>query len=209
MRFGLIALVVASLAFAGSACTPEIGPGTYHCGPERLCPPELACDDTSYTCVTPQSVVPFSCPAGFEDFEPDDDMQSARDLGELECGLPPIQNGNSCLVEGNPADYYMFTYNDDCQGENPHLEISLRYPLALVPLQIELLDGAGTVIAAGEICTSPIDVTGRERICIDAPPVPGTTYFVKVSRAADAPDCDGTCDYNQYILDVNFPLAGN
>lgn len=200
----LVLVVVLGVA----ACTPEIGPGTYFCGPERLCPPELSCDDTSYTCVAPTSVQPFACPMGFDDAEPDDDMANAQDLGELECGLPAIQNGASCVVDGDPADYYKFVYNQDCQGSNPHLQIRLRYPIALVPLQVELLDDSGSVLAAGEICTSPIDTSGRERLCIDIPPVTGTTYFVRVARPADAPNCDGDCDYNQYLLDILFLLSG-
>ncbi len=204
MRLLTIALI-ASVA----ACTPDIGPGTYFCGPERLCPPELSCDDTSYTCVVDTSVLPFQCPEGYEQFEPDDDMSTARDLGELECGLPPLQNGGSCLLTGDGPDYYTFTYNGNCMGSNPHLEIRLRFPIAHVPLQVELLDGSGSVLAAGEICTSPIDTSGRERVCIDIPPVTGTTYFVKVSRAVDGPDCDGDCSFNQYLLDIQFPLAGS
>jgi|GEM_PF-1523885 len=202
-------LAVVFFALLTAACSPDIGSGTYFCGPERLCPPDLTCDDTSYTCVTPASAMPFSCPAGFDDTEPDSDMANARDLGELECGVPAIQNATSCVVAGDAGDYYKFVYNQDCQGANPHLEIRLRYPIALVPLQLELLDGSGTVLASGELCTSPIDTTGRDRVCIDIPPVTGTTYYVRVVRPADAPNCDGDCDSNQYLLDILFPLSGS
>jgi len=202
-------LLATALILALAACTPEIGTGTYFCGPERLCPPELSCDDTSYTCIAPSSVDPFVCPEGFDDTEPDDEMSTAQDLGELDCGLNLLQAANSCLQAGSGADYYTFTYNGNCQGANPHLAIQMRYPIALVPLQLELIDGNGTVVATGDYCTQSNDSSGRESLCIDTPPVTGTTYFVKVSRDPDGPDCDGDCDFNQYLLNIAFPLAGS
>ena len=68
------ALVGAGL---GTGCEPEIGTGTYYCGPAEFCPPSLACDQLTYTCVAPVLADPFLCPEESETWEPDDDLQTA------------------------------------------------------------------------------------------------------------------------------------
>ena len=58
MRWLLLAGLVSS------ACSPEIGKGTYFCGPERFCPPDMECDDPSYTCDSPRISMLVGSPEG-------------------------------------------------------------------------------------------------------------------------------------------------
>lgn len=196
---------VAAMALVLAACVPEIGTGTYFCGPERLCPPELACDDTSFTCVNPLLVEPFTCPEGANLFEPDDDRADARELGVLPCEHRSILSTPGCVVRDD-ADYYTFEYASSCVESTPRLVIRLRYPVALMPLTVELLDSQGEVIAQGELCTPAVDYSGEDWLCIDVEPSAQVQY-VRVGAVGDAPDCGGDCAHNGYTLDINLVLS--
>ncbi len=202
MRRGLLVLALAAGALAG--CTPEIDSGTYYCGPERLCPPDLACDDNSYTCTYPFQVEPFACPDGSEVNEPNDSTAQADDLGDLTCGSS-VLSAPGCVVGGD-GDYYRMNSVASCSGNDPHLEIKLRFPEADAPLALELLDESGAVVAAGQDCTPEDNFSGRSHLCIEFTPGTGV-YFVRVQRQADGPDCDGACNFNQYQLDIVYPLG--
>ena len=199
-------LAAAVLALAVTGCTPEIGPGTYFCGPEKLCPPELACDEPTFTCESQTIAQPFMCPAGSQAFEPDDDMGAARSLDDLVCGQAVLGAWTGCVSEGSDADYVTFVNGTSCAGSNPHIAVTLRYPVAFAPLLLEVLDEQGAVIATGELCTLGNDATGTERVCLDLPQEPAT-YFIRVSADPEAPDCDGECQYNQYTLDISSLLS--
>lgn len=200
--------LVAALVWA-AACTPEIGANTYYCGPDRLCPPDLACDDNSFTCELPVIVERFTCPGGSELVEPNDDLTTAQDLGVLECGLPLLlADGefNGCTRAAGDADLFAFVSDTLCAGDDPHVEVRLRFPVALVPLTLELLDADGQVIAEGQDCTPVPDFTGTISLCIEFAPEQ-TTYYLRVQDDPGGPDCDGDCRNNQYALDVLYPLA--
>ncbi|HUH02469.1 MAG TPA: hypothetical protein VML75_10760 [Kofleriaceae bacterium] len=186
-------------------CQPEIGPGTYYCGPERFCPPNLACDDSSFTCINAIAVAPFECPAMSQDAEPDDSQATAADLGALACGTV-VTNSEGCVADADQADYYRFENAVACTGTNPHLELKLRFPVATVALVLEILDEAGQVVATGEPCTPEPNFSGRDHLCLEMAP-DQAIYYIRVRVADDAPDCDGDCRHNQYLLDVVYPLA--
>lgn len=196
----------AALAALACACSPTIDNGTYYCGPERLCPPDQVCDDSSYTCMSPYDAEAFSCPDGSDAAEPDDILSQARDVGSLSCGAAALEAATGCIPDINDVDYYVFEHQADCTGSDPHLEVTLRYPVALVPLTVELLDEEENVVAEGELCTPSGDLTGTDKLCLEATPPPGT-YYVRVSSPKDAPDCDGACHYNQYTIAIRFPLS--
>jgi hypothetical protein len=200
-------LLAALVALPIAACTPDIGGGTYYCGPERLCPPHLVCDEPSFTCENPLLAKPFSCPEGSEDAEPDNSMDDAFALGTLRCSEPLLDSWVGCIAEGDTVDYYLFEHANVCSGQDPHLDVRLRFPVALAPLKLELLDAQGEVVGTGEICTQPGDVTGTERHCLRLAPPPLGDYYIRVSLDPDGPDCDGQCRYNRYTLSINFPLA--
>src|SRR5690606_5891048 len=50
MRLAIAPSLVLVLVAAG-ACSPEIAPGAYLCGPERACPEGQACDGPTNICV--------------------------------------------------------------------------------------------------------------------------------------------------------------
>ena len=195
-----------ALAVALSACQPEIGPDTYFCGPERFCPPDLACDDGSFTCVNSNSVDPFECPEGSQGREPNDVQGDADALGDLVCGAV-VANLEGCIIAGDDADLYRIDNPTSCAGSRPHLEVKLRYPVATAVLVVEVLDDQGNVLATGEVCTPEPNFSGRDHACLELIPEQGASYFLRVRVADDAPDCDGACRHNQYRLDVVYPLA--
>lgn len=201
MRASLLILGCALLA----ACEPDIGAGTYYCGPERFCPPDLECDDPTFTCERPAAAQPFACPEGSESGEPDDTTSSGEELGELDCGLPILEQRVGCL-DDEDVDHIGFILDGTCVGDDPHLEVALRFPVALVPLTIELLDTGGDVIDEAVPCTPSGDQTGTDRVCLERRIEPGH-YFLRVRTADDAPDCDGDCRHNSYQLDVGYPLS--
>lgn len=200
------ALAVAAAALA-AACSPEIGTGTYFCGPERLCPPHLECNDLTITCEVPAETESFVCPSSANLAEPDNDLGSARDLGTLSCGvLDPLIDDPGCVPEPGDVDLYKFEYDDDCSGADPHINVVVRFPIAHVPLTLELLDAEGAVIQEAELCTSTADRTGTDRVCLESRLASGT-YYLQIRAADGAPDCDGTCHYNRYLVAFSLPLS--
>jgi len=189
-----------------AACTPDIGKGTYFCGPERFCPPDMACDDPTYTCESERLAQPFACPAGSEALEPDDSYDQSVDDGELDCGESLVGERVGCVDADGDEDYLAFDVIGACVGENPHLEVTLRFPIAFVPLSIDLLDESGASIAEGVLCTQSGDLTGNDRVCIEHELDPGH-YFLRVRAEPGGPDCDGDCHHNQYTIIVAYPLA--
>ncbi|HTM21976.1 MAG TPA: hypothetical protein VL172_15750 [Kofleriaceae bacterium] len=188
-----------------AACSPDIGSGTYFCGPERLCPPNLGCDDSTYTCMRPAAVEPFACPEDAEAAEPDGSTDQADQRGDLVCG-GAVSQPDGCIADGDQIDVLAFTVPTTCLGADPHLAVTLRFPIALVPLRVQLLDAGGQPLAAGQECTPDDDFTGKLYQCIETPLDPGD-YFLQVDIDPDGGDCGGDCRHNSYSLDVLFPLS--
>jgi len=192
------------LALLTVSCTPEIGSGTYFCGPERFCPPDQECDGLSFTCVNPLLAEPFACPEGAEAAEPDDDVADARDLGMLTLNQPMVLGTFAgCISTGADVDLVKVECDSTCAEGGGALEITARYPIAFVPVALELLDESGDVAAAAEMCTPAVDYTGTDVLCIDHTPSVGT-YLIRVAAVDGAPDCDGDCAFNRYTLDIKF-----
>ena len=201
MRAALLALTCVLVACSD----PDIGAGTYYCGPERFCPPDLECDDPTFTCERPGSASAFACADGAQGHEPDDTVGAAEELGDLDCGLPILEQRVGCL-DDEDVDHIGFTLGGECVGDDPHLEVALRFPVALVPLTLELIDTSGEVISEATLCTPSGDQTGTDRVCLERRIEPGH-YLLRVRVADDAPDCDGDCRHNSYQLDVGYPLS--
>jgi hypothetical protein len=194
--------MVAAASPAGLACTPEIGTGAYFCGPERSCPPDQACDEPTFTCVTPLSAESFRCPDGSETFEPDDELGDARDLGALVCGQALFGGGtNGCIASVGQIDTYAFSGNDCPGARAARVGLTLRFPTAFAPLELVLLDSNGTVVGAGLSCGAGQDFGGLDAVCLEMP-VDNAAYFVRVSLASDGPTCDGGCAFASYLLDI-------
>lgn len=194
---------LATLALLALGCDPEVGPGTYFCGPELFCPPSLACDPVTYTCELPGTVEAFSCPDGSQDEEPDDATDTASDLGRLTCNYTSAPVAR-CIASATDVDYVAFSI-EECFGSDPHLDIQLRFPVAAAPLEVDVLDADGAVVGSGQLCTPSENFTGMEWLCVLLPPTPGA-YFVRV-RATGEANCSGDCAFNQYLLYIGYPVA--
>lgn len=193
-----VALVVAV------GCAPQIDKGTYYCGPERFCPPDLVCDEPTFTCEVASLADAFVCPDGSEAFEPDDGEDDAHDLGATQCGQPLVDVLVGCL-EGDDVDHLRLTYDDGCSGADPHLEIDVSFPVAFAPVRAVLHDASGAEVAAGEPCTPVNDLSGSDVLCIEASPPTGV-YFLRLELQGEL-DCDGECRFNQYRVDVAAPSS--
>ncbi|RMH41685.1 MAG: hypothetical protein D6689_10350 [Deltaproteobacteria bacterium] len=187
-------------AVAMAACEPEIGPGTYFCGPEMLCPPDLSCDPLTYTCERPAAVRPFACPEGTEADEPNEDADAATPLGRLACGgAGAVTNG--CIARSGDVDVYAFKL-DECLAPGARLLVSARFPIAMAPLSVQVRDAAGEIVTTAQLCTPDPDFTGTERVCAELPKGPAA-YTVSVQLAGGG-DCAGACAYNLYELRAEY-----
>jgi hypothetical protein len=203
-----LAVVALLSILTAAACSPEISSGGYLCGPERYCPPEQACDEPTYTCVNAVVAEPFACPEDTEGFEPDDDLAGARDLGTMQCGQPLFGGGfNGCIAAPGKVDLFRLTGRACSGSEGARLGISLLFPIAFVPLQVELLDADGAVLATGVSCEVGAGYGGLDGVCLEAPVEDDVVYHVRVSVDPDGPDCDGGCAETLYILDIASVLT--
>jgi hypothetical protein len=191
------AMLVLAALLAVAACKPDITAGTYYCGDEESCPADLRCDGPTAECVYPQDVEVFTCPDGTNAAEPDDAVADALDIGDAGCGGVPF-NDNGCIDNSVDVDHIVLTTPASCDGT---LDIRLRFPLAFVPLALDLLAPDGTVVQAGEI-TEDSDTTAQVTVSLRATVGPGEQYILRIRAAPDAPDCDGACAYNRYSLSV-------
>jgi len=191
---------LAAVALAAAACDPEITSGVYLCGEERGCPPGLVCDGVTTECVYSGEAASFQCAEGSNDGEPDETLDAAWDLGTGGCGVfPPIELPG-CVDNAGDVDHLAVVASVDCEGARV-FEVKLRHPIAFAPLSLEILDGDGAVVATGEICET-VDDAGLVHVCAEVDAAPGDPLVVRVRLADGAPDCDGTCAYNRYLLSI-------
>jgi hypothetical protein len=168
-----------------------------------FCPPDLVCNPSTFSCETPGSFEPFACPEGSEVHEPDDDVSTAGELGRLDCNFNS-EYGPICIDTLADTDVLKFEV-PNCVGEDPHVEVEIRYPIAMAPLEVEVTDEDGAVVATGEPCTPSSNFTGMDWLCAEMPPVEGT-YYIHVRAIGDG-DCDGECPFNLYRLYVRYLIA--
>lgn len=186
-----------------AACTPDIVAGAYLCGPDGACPDGLACSGASNTCVLPSQTEPFACTPKF-DFEPDDTSAEAHLLEDLQCVSAPFKI-ESCMLEGDAADWVMFVPPAVCTAVE--VQVRLSFPIAFADLGLELWDLDGNVqLATDGECLQGAD-TGDVRRCLDHELVPGKKYGLKVSPTGEG-TCDGSCSFNKYFLSVQLATPG-
>jgi hypothetical protein len=182
-----------ALALLLAGCEPEIGRGSYHCGPERLCPPDLVCDGVTAVCTVEHEALPFECAEGSTDTEPDDQLDAPYDIGVAGCGEARTMAG--CLSDDADVDHLAVTPPAGCE----ELGLEVRYPVAFAPVLLEVIDD-GTVVATSEVCEE-LDEAGRAVACLSAAVTAEAGYVVRVRRG-DGGDCDGACAYNRYDLSI-------
>lgn len=194
MRASILGLVLAL-----AACTPEVAPGVYLCGPEQLCPEGQACNGPDNVCVLDTQARPFAC-GTFPDQPGDDQPATAQDLGELPC-VSVLRENPGCLPAGDTGDFYRFTVADGCTAVA--VTSAVTFPIAFQPVELQLAAN-GTLMTIDTPCSSsrPIE-EGEETRCLEMTLAPGETYEIgAVPTGAD--NCDNECAYNRYNLTLQL-----
>lgn len=193
MRGASSSLLVAVLG----ACAPDIAPGAYLCGPERLCPEGLACNGPDGVCVTESRAQPFACGAENAEVPGDDAPATAQDFGEMSC-LSLVRERRGCLPDGDVGDFYTITISGSCTSAQ--LKATIVYPIAFQRLVMQLGKAGETPMTIDSECPPRGDTSGDIASCLDATVAPGE-YVLGVIPDGTG-DCDGTCKHNRYGLAV-------
>jgi hypothetical protein len=181
------------------ACSPEIAPGAYLCGPEEACPDGLTCDGAKNLCVLPNQVTPFGCAAGTE-VEPNNALATAQQVGNLACVSQPIELVG-CAQESDSEDWFQFDTPATCTAVG--VGARLTFPLAFEILALELIGTTGATIATGGACANQDADDGDEQRCLDQRLDPGGHYAIRVVRSGEG-TCDGACAHNRYTLTLQL-----
>lgn len=192
--------VACFVALGLGACEPDIYSGAYYCGPALACPDEQACDRLSETCVPPDVVGAFACPADSEAAEPDDDVPAAAVVA-LAC-LNQAEIVEGCLADGADGDVTHFTIPPACVGNQARFD--LRTALAFGDVMVEVTDAAGTALPT-TACTAPAASPPELTSCLAVPAAPADVY-VRMTIDPDA-DCDGACAFNRTTLSVTVAAS--
>lgn len=191
------------LVLAVAACTPDISPGAYLCGPEQSCPDDLACDGVDHVCVLPTAAQPFACGAG-DEVEPNNDLAGAQPvLPNATCASLPVELAG-CIADDDSADYYRIAVPTGCTAVSASARLS--FPLAFMPLAVTIVDRDGAVLAEGAPCENDEPDDGETRMCVVANVTPGQDALVRVEGTGEA-TCGGACAHNQYLLTMQLQAS--
>ena len=191
--------VIAALIALSAACSAEIAPGTYLCGPNGSCPEDLACDGETNTCVFPSQVLPFTCGSTTE-VEPNDSLAGAQPMRSLTCVSQPAEV-RGCGQDLDRQDWYRFEVPANCTAVG--VTSRLRFPLAFEALELELVSSTGQTIASSGPCSFDEQDDGDVQRCLDQELTPGGVYALRVSRTGEG-TCSGMCAYNHYTLTLQL-----
>jgi hypothetical protein len=187
-------VLVAALA----ACSPDIPSGSYECGPNAGCPSGQACDGPTNTCVIPSTASAFACDPMLE--HDDNTPATGTAIPQLGC-VSAVFSQPGCLAANDGQDWYQFTAPSACTALE--VKISVAYPIAFEPLVVILSDASGAQIATDIACKNP-PPGGEDSRCITQTLTPGTPYAIAVKPLGKGDDCDGTCAFNRYSLNVQL-----
>lgn len=193
-----------ALAFVAiTACTPDIAPGAYLCGPEQACPDEQVCDGVTNTCVLSSQARLFACPSGATEVEPNDDMASAQLVGNLACVSRPAEViGCTRQLDGDDGqDWFQFDVPAVCTAVS--VAVRLTFPIAYEALALELRDATGATLASGTACPQTEADDGDEQACIEHDLTPGGHYAIRIARTGEG-NCGGACAHNRYTLSLQL-----
>lgn len=193
MRLVIVCLLVA-------ACTPDIAPGSYLCGPEQLCPEGQSCNGPDNVCVVTSAAMPFACET---DLDPpgDDAPATAQPLGALDC-VSALRVTKGCMSAGDVADWYQFDVPASCV--TVQVEATLAFPIAYETLDLQLSTnlGPGSVVE-GTCPPSRSPDEGEAQRCFEMTVTPGTRYALGVVPDGTG-DCDRACAFNRYRLSMQL-----
>jgi hypothetical protein len=192
-----LALVLAAgAALAATACTPDIAPGTYLCGPEGLCPEGQACNGPDGICVLAGQARPFEC-GMFGDPPNDDTPATGTMLTNLSCASVPFE-ARGCLRETDAQDFFQLDVPAACSAVR--IEASVSFPIAFQPLAL-VLSTAGAAPAPVDTPCPPSALVsdGEDLRCVSQVVQPGGHYALGVVKGSGG-DCGGACRNNRYIF---------
>lgn len=186
-----------------AACTPDLVPGTYFCGPEQLCPEGQLCNGDDNICVLPTAAQPFACASSTED-EPNNAFAMAQPVlpGASCASLPAEVRGCTSATDGQ--DFYGFSTPAQCTTVSATAR--LTFPIAFQELAIRLVDDGGATVAEGTPCANDEPDDGDAKLCVDGNLAANKSYAVVVSATGEG-TCDGACAYNRYRLTVQLQAS--
>lgn len=197
-----VSALALALAFPLAACSADIAPGSYLCGPEGLCPEGQACNGPDNVCVSETTVQPFACGMKYEDVAGDDTPATGQPQGELPC-VSPVRVTQGCLPGGDAGDFYRFSTPPACTAVE--LRATLEFPIAFAAVGLQFATNDGPASAVEMPCpASQVPSEGHANRCFEMTLAPGSTYALGVALDG-TDDCGGTCAFNRYVLD--FALA--
>jgi hypothetical protein len=195
------ALVVATCLLA--ACTPDIVPGSYYCGPNAACPEDQVCSEATHTCGLAAAAEPFECTSALAS-EPDDTMETGFELRDLDCvTLPRVID--ACMPADDSADWLTLMAPPQCSALK--LDVRITFPLAFERLGVEIVDLAtGSTLAMDTACVFQGE-SGNDLRCTEAMLTPGSRYAIRVAPTGEG-TCGGRCSFNSYTVRVQLGPPG-
>jgi hypothetical protein len=190
-----VRIILAVVLFA--ACSPEVAPGTYFCGPEELCPDGLACDRTTAVCESKPKE--FTCGVKNLDTPGDDTPATAQSFGELQC-VSLVTERKSCLPLGDTGDFFTFTVAAGCTTS--HVKAGVIYPVAFQHLVLQLGKQGETPKSFDLPCPNDSIADGSDATCLDEAVGPGTYVLGVVPDGTGT--CDNECRFNRYSVSVQI-----
>ncbi len=206
------------------ACSAEIAPNTYFCGPEQLCPDGLVCDAVEDVCVSPSQARAFDCqiPCRFDDSgEPQelcpdefvckqnrcvaitDNEPASGFLLEpaFEC-VSDVREIASCLSPDDPGDWFTFDVPGNCTAVQ--IEARVSFPIANEPVLLQLSTNGGPPTTVETDCkVSTGEDGGRTSRCFEMTVANGSRHSVGLVHSG-VDDCGGNCTFNRYQLNLQL-----
>jgi hypothetical protein len=191
--------VLLFLAATAAACTPSVVPGSYLCGPERLCPENQACNGPDNVCVSETQVQPFACDPEGSDPAGDDTSATGVVLDALGCVSETVV-ATGCLTASDPADFFQFDTPANCSAVG--ITATVVFPVAFVPLALHFAKGSEPAMRTEVACPPSVSLGDSEDVrCLEVVLETGAHYAIGVTRDGEADaDCDGACTENRYQL---------
>jgi hypothetical protein len=183
-----------------AACTADVAPGTYFCGPDGACPEGQACNGPDNLCVVAAQAAPFDCTQDFADPAGDDTAASGHVLA-MEC-VSGLNVTKGCLPAADAGDWYQFDVPAVCAAVQ--IDARLTFPVAFERLALQLSTANGDPAPVETACrfTLPANAPDEAR-CFTMAVSPGTHYAIGVV-ADGTGDCGGRCRNNRYTFSVQL-----
>jgi hypothetical protein len=188
------------VALTLTACSPDIAPGSYLCGPEQLCPEGQACNGTDNTCVLPGQVEPFAC-EGSQDPVGDDAPSAGLLVDNLTCVSRRAET-KGCLLQNDVADWYQLDVPDNCTSVQ--IEARLTFPIAYEPLVMQISTEDGAPAPADTPCPSSTFADEGESIRCFKLTVPNGSHHAIGLVHQGSENCRGACSNNRYTLQLQL-----